>query len=136
MSTAAAALPRVDGRHRNMALAAARRARAVELRTQGWTYQQIADELGYANRGAVYQAVSKALQGRTHEAVDSLRDLETARLDALQHGVWDRAMNGDVEAARAALRIIVARCRLLGLDAASLIREPDRSRTLVASKGK
>ena len=32
MSTAAA-LPRVDGRHRNKALAAARRTRAVELRT-------------------------------------------------------------------------------------------------------
>ena len=32
-------------KHRNLALAAARRARAVELRTTGLTYDQIAKEL-------------------------------------------------------------------------------------------
>ena len=52
-----ATLPPVTGQHRNRALAAARRARAVELATQGMTYQQIADELGYANRGTVYRLV-------------------------------------------------------------------------------
>ena len=43
-----AALPPVRGQHRNRALAAARQARAVQLATEGLTYQQIADELGYA----------------------------------------------------------------------------------------
>ena len=41
-----AALPRVSGRHRNKALAVARRTRAVELRCQGWTYEAIAEEFG------------------------------------------------------------------------------------------
>jgi len=58
------ALPRVEGRHRNRALAAARRARAIQLRAQGWTYEQIANELGYANRGTVCHIVNDALAAR------------------------------------------------------------------------
>ena len=126
-----AALPKVDGPHRNKALAAARGARSVELRMQGWTNQAIADELGYANRGAVYETVSKALASQQVEAVESMRELETARLDALQCGIWDRTMSGEVAAVQAALRIIVARCRLLGLDSISLIEEPTAPRTVV-----
>lgn len=109
------ALPRVEGRHRNRALAAARRARAIELRAQGWTYEQIADELGYANRGTVCHVVNDALKVRTDEAVDKLRSLEVQRLDALQVALWHKAMAGDVIAAQAAIRIIASRCRLLGL---------------------
>lgn len=111
-----AALPRVDGRHRNRALAAARRARAIELRAQGWTYEQIADELGYANRGTVYRMVGRALEAQTVEAVDALRALEVERLNAVQVALWDKAMGGDVHAAKQAIRIIAARCRLLGLE--------------------
>ena len=113
-----AALPRVDGRHRNRALAAARRARAIELRAQGWTYEQIADELGYANRGTVCHIVSDALAAREVEAVEDLRFLERARLDALQVALWDAAMTGDVKAAQGVLAIIMARVRLLGLNGA------------------
>lgn len=49
-----AAIPLVSGRHRNRALATARHARAIQLATGGRTYQEIADELGYANRGTVH----------------------------------------------------------------------------------
>src|SRR5688500_3921734 len=99
-------LPLVEGRHRNRALATARRARAVELRAQGWTYQDIAQELGYANRGTVFRIVGNALASQERLAVDELRSLEVERLDALQVGIWQRAMEGDVDAAMAALRII------------------------------
>lgn len=51
----AAALRRVSGRHHNKALAASRRTGAVELPTQGGTYDAIADELGHANRAASTQ---------------------------------------------------------------------------------
>jgi hypothetical protein len=68
----------------NRALAAARRARAVELRTAGLTYDRIAVELGYANRGTVYHVVSEALKAQTLEAVGELRNLEVERLDRLQ----------------------------------------------------
>lgn len=127
-----AALPRVEGRHRNRALAAARRARAIELRAQGQTYERIAEELGYANRGTVCHIVSDALKARTDEAVDTLRLLEEQRLDALQAALWDKAMAGDVNAAQAAIRIIISRCRLLGLDGDGLLVSAEaRPRTVV-----
>jgi transposase-like protein len=65
---------RVRGRHRNTALAAWRRTRAVELATQGLTYQQIADELGYANRGTVHRIVQQALESRLTEGLEHSSD--------------------------------------------------------------
>ncbi|MDC5696450.1 helix-turn-helix domain-containing protein [Intrasporangium calvum] len=131
MSTAAA-LPRVEGRHRNTALAAARRARAIELRTQGWTYQAIADELGYASKGTVYRLVAQALAREISDAVEELQQLEAARLDALQAAIWEQAMSGDVDAAQAALCIVMSRCRLLGLlDRPKGLNEPWQPRTVV-----
>ncbi|GAA2499172.1 hypothetical protein [Terrabacter carboxydivorans] len=111
-----AALPLVTGRHRNRALATARHARAVQMATEGRTYQEIADELGYANRGTVHHIVHQALARDRKEAVEDHLQWELARLDALQVALWDKAMDGDVEAAREVRAVIMARCRLLGLD--------------------
>jgi hypothetical protein len=116
MTAALADLPMVNGQHRNRALAAARRVRAVELRTAGRTYDQIAAELGFANRGTVYRVVANALETQTVEAVENLRCLEVERLDALQLAVWQKAMDGDVPSAAVAIRVIMERCRLLGLE--------------------
>ena len=132
MTAALAELPRVNGRHRNRALAAARRVRAVELRTAGHTYDQIATELGYANRGTVYRVVANALETQTVESVENLRSLEVERLDLLQVAVWQKAMEGDVQSAIAVMRCIMARCRLLGLEGSDLLQAADpRPRTLV-----
>jgi hypothetical protein len=127
-----AELPPVHGQHRNRALAAARRARAVELRTTGLTYDQIAIEFGYANRGTVYRVVSEALRAQTLEAVGELRSLEVERLDSLQSAMWQKAMDGDVPSAMAVVRCIMSRCRLLGLDGPHMLDvESPRPRTLV-----
>lgn len=116
MSAAVAELPKVHGRHRNKALAAARRVRAVELKTSGYTYAQVADELGYSSRGTAYNIVTKALREQTAEAVADLRDLENARLDALQVALWDAAIDGDVSAVVAVVKIVQARVHLNGLE--------------------
>lgn len=42
-----------------------------------------------------------------------------ARLDSLQSGLWGKAIDGDVEAAMAVLKIIEQRCRLLGSEGPS-----------------
>jgi|ERR1019366_2231240 hypothetical protein len=132
MAIALTELPPVHGQHRNRALAAARRAKAVELRTAGLTYDRIATELGYANRGTVYCVVSQALRAQTLEAVGELRSLEVERLDSLQMAMWQKAMDGDVPSAIAVVRVIMARCRLLGLEDPSVPRVEDpRPRTLV-----
>ena len=107
------------GRHRNRALATYRRTKAVETTAGGRIYEQIADELGYANRGTVHRIVREALEPQQLQSVEMLREVEVRRLDALQVGLWDAAMAGDVEAANACLRIIQARIKVLGLTATS-----------------
>jgi len=122
--TMAAGLPRVSGRHRNRALAKARAVRAVELAAEGNTYGQIAAELGYANRGTVHRIVREALETQQVQSVELLREVEVRRLDALQSGVWDAAMAGDIDAANACLRIIQTRIKVLGLAESALGKPP------------
>ena len=131
MSAAVAELPKVHGRHRNKALAAARRVRAVELKTAGYTYSQVANELGYTSRATAYNIVAKALREQTAEAVADLRDLENARLDALQLTLWDAAIDGDVSAA-VVVKIVQARVHLNGMEVGhNAARLPQTPRTLV-----
>lgn len=127
-----AALPRVSGRHRNRALAAARRTRAVELRCDGGTYEAIAEELGYAHRATVYAIVHKALATREAGEAQYLRELETERLDRLQEALWSAAMAGDVTAISEGRRIVEARVRLLGLIDKAATDQP-ACRTVVCS---
>jgi len=96
----ASTLPRVQGRHRNRALAGRRRVRALQLVSEGRTYQQVADELGYANKGTVHHLVQQELGAQLVESVAELRQTEVARLNALQVVLWDRAMSGDLQAAK------------------------------------
>ncbi len=88
----------------------------MELATQGHTYDQIASEVGYANRGTAYRVVRKALDENVAQAVEEYREVEVARLNALQAAMWDKALAGDVHAVDAVLKIVSARVKLLGLD--------------------
>lgn len=108
-------IPRVQGRHRNKALAKARQARAIQLVVSGRSYQQVADEMGYANRGTVYRLVNRPLAAATKESAEDARAQAFMRLETLLRAVWDRAMTGDIPAGRASLGLIVAECRLMGL---------------------
>jgi hypothetical protein len=133
LMSVAPALPQVNARHRNRALAAARHARAIQLATEGRTYQEIADELGYANLGTVHHIVDQALARDRRDAVEDHQQLEMARLDALQVALWDKALGGDVEAAREVRAIIMARVRLLGLMEQAKRPAAWRPRTVVLS---
>jgi len=46
--------------------------RAVDCRTAGYAYQQVANERGYASRGTAYNVVAKALRLWTAEVVTVL----------------------------------------------------------------
>jgi orotate phosphoribosyltransferase-like protein len=92
--------------------------RAVELKSAGFTYEQVANQLGYTSRGTAFNVVAMALREQTASAVTDLRDLENARLDALQVALWDAAMTGDVGAVTTIVQIVEARVRLNGLERA------------------
>jgi hypothetical protein len=93
-----------------------KRARALELRKAGATFEQIAQQVGYSGRSKAYEAVQKALRDVTIDDAEEVLALELQRLDAMQMGLWGKARVGDVQAVNALLRIMDRRAKYLGLD--------------------
>ena len=98
------------------ALVLEKQARALTLVRSGHSYDEIAVDLGYANRGSAYRLTQNALKATVDRLAEDHLGLELERLDALQYGQWGAAMSGDIKAARLVLEIIHERIRLLGLD--------------------
>jgi hypothetical protein len=94
----------------------ARRTQVVELASAGLGYDQIAGQLGYANRSGAWKAHQRALAAHQAETVEEHLALEVARLDAPQDRLWDKAMTGDVRSVSEIRHIIKQRSRLLGLN--------------------
>jgi hypothetical protein len=100
---------------------ALRRARALELRRFGASYQDIADQLGFSGRGAAYNAVILELQRVAREPAEAVLKLELERLDRMLLGIMAKASDpeerGQYGAIDRALKIMDRRARYLGLDA-------------------
>lgn len=60
-----------------------RDAAAMRLKSEGRTYQQIADELGYFDRGHAWRGVQRAMKAVLREPAEELIAVEAARLDEL-----------------------------------------------------
>lgn len=71
------------GRFIDSPATAERDAQAARLRADGRTYQQIADELGYADRGEAWRGVNRARQSVLKEPAEALIRAEAAQLDEL-----------------------------------------------------
>jgi hypothetical protein len=98
-------------------LEAARKAdRALELRSAGFTLQQIAKECGYKSTGSLHEILVSKLADITKESAEEVFALEVKRLDDLQRGIWDRAVTGDLPAFDRVLRVMERRAALYGLD--------------------
>ena len=92
--------------------------KALELRRAGMPYDEIATALGYAKGSGAWHAVQRAMKRTLREGgADEVRDQELDRLDRLQRAVWPRAIQGDLPAVGAVLRIMERRSKMLGLDA-------------------
>lgn len=98
-----------------------RRVQAIRLRACGRTYEEIARELGYSDRSSARRCVVAALKSDLHEAVEEMRALQGVRLDLVLNAFWDKAMAGDMGAARIVLRVIEQQCNLFGLFAATKV---------------
>ena len=130
----------VDGyrrpvRRADAATSSWRKARAVELALAGLAYDDIAVEVGYANRGTAWRVVQQALHERKIKSVDEYRALELARLDALQSAHWTEALSGqNLKAAELCLRISAQRTKLLGLDSLIPGEQPSTSIVIGGTK--
>ncbi len=94
-----------------------RAAKALELRMEGKSFDQIAEEAGYNSRQAAHDAVKRALDRIEREPADALVKLDLERLDVLWQIQYINAQAGDVQAMAACMKIMERRARLLGLDA-------------------
>ncbi|WP_182349342.1 hypothetical protein [Tomitella gaofuii] len=95
---------------------AQRAKQALQLRLEGHTFRGIAEQLG-VSPATIVADVDKALSDIPKREAEQLRGEEILRLDRLQRGVWQEAINGDIHASQQALRIIDRRAKMLGLDA-------------------
>lgn len=91
-------------------------ARVFELRIQGFTFDQIASEVGYQGASGAWQAYKRVKESHIFESVEEARQLELMRLDEMQFAIWDRALNGELSALSCVLKIMDRRAKLLGLD--------------------
>ena len=103
----------------DMALAQYRAARAVEMRMAGAEYDQIAKELGFANRSGAWKAVQRSLRHQVVENAETYRAQTLLDLDIMFERNWPRAVFGQLSAIDKCLRISDQRSRLLGLYAGS-----------------
>jgi hypothetical protein len=90
---------------------------ALELAQAGVSFDVIAQELGYANRGGAYKVVQAALARVNAGPAAELKAMQHLRLERLHHAVWAKALKGDLAAADRVLRISESLRRLHGLDA-------------------
>ena len=79
------------------------------------TYDEVARELGYADRSGAWRAVNLALKRRQAQGIDQNRREALGILDRVQANNWKGALSGDPRAASIVLRSIEARGRVLGL---------------------
>ncbi len=91
--------------------------KVLELRKAGASHDQIADQLGLANRSVSWKLFSAALHEIIREPAQDVLALELDRLDAMLLGCWTKAKSGDTQAIDRVIRIMDRRTAYLGLDA-------------------
>lgn len=76
------------GRYVRTLTGARKDAAAADLRSKGWTYQRIADELGFTEKGEAHHAVDRCLKATVKDAGEAARTMERERLDRLSEAAW------------------------------------------------
>ncbi len=94
-----------------------RQKKALEMRRDRYTFEQIAAKLGYSDRGGAWHDVQNGMKEIIREPAEMVRDQELAQLDEMYAGLRPGIMIGDTKAITAGLKIQERRSKLLGLDA-------------------
>jgi hypothetical protein len=100
----------------------AKEAKVLELRRAGFTFQRIAEEVGYATPSGAQRALERIMTRNVPQAPEEFRWQELDRLDRMQVALWPRAMKGDDRAIGTIVRLMERRARLVGIDAPQRIQ--------------
>lgn len=96
-----------------------RLAKAIKMKLERHTWDEIAEACGWNSRSAAWQAVNKELDRRIQEPTDRLVQMELEKLDELEAELLPQAMKpGKRQAslASAEVRLMARRAKLRGLD--------------------
>jgi hypothetical protein len=78
-----------NGRFTRTAGSVKRDAEAASLRARGYSFQRIADELGFASKGKAHDAVMRSYADIPGEDVKHAKALDLERIDRLIEQAWD-----------------------------------------------
>jgi|GEM_PF-1499187 len=78
-----------NGRFARTASSVKRDAEAAALRARGYSFQRIADKLGFASKGKAHDAVMRAYADIPSEDVKQAKQLDLERIDRLIEQAWD-----------------------------------------------
>jgi hypothetical protein len=96
-------------------IAREREAKALDLRSLGYSLEKIARELGWTQPSSASKAIQRALDRIPMEAAKRLRDIELHALDLAQRSLADKIVGGHLGAIDRLIRIMDHRAKLLGL---------------------
>jgi hypothetical protein len=65
-----------------------REQQAIALHLAGKKFDEIAEIVGYTNRGTAYETVMRALRRETVADIEEIRNVEIARIDAMLESIW------------------------------------------------
>lgn len=95
--------------------------KALALRSEGLTIAEIGKRLGVVPSRA-HDLVSEAMGSVYSEAVESSRQLDLVRLDALLAVHYGKALKGDHAAFDAVMAVMARRAKLIGYDAPTAVK--------------
>jgi len=87
----------------------------IKLRLQGRTYQQIADELGYADHTGAREAYLRGMARHPAETVEEWRKVEVSRLESSIAILWPKIEAGELNAFPHFMAAIKEEAAILGL---------------------
>lgn len=96
--------------------------KALELRKNGVSYDDICTSLGFKSRAAAFKAVMSCLNRLEKEPAEEVRKLEVSRIERLWMTYYPKAVKGDIKAAELCIKLASRRADLEGLDQPKEIR--------------
>ncbi len=89
---------------------------AISLHNEGLSYEDVADELGFAGRGSAWKAVDHGLRAERDERANDYLQTQVDRYEAILAAWWEKATRGhDAKAALVGLRALERLDKVLGL---------------------
>jgi hypothetical protein len=92
----------------------------LEHKTRGWSFARIEREFKFAHADRIFKRAIRKPENEAYLRAEAIR-VEELRLDALQDGIWDKAVGGDARAVEVCLKVLERRARMFGLDFADMI---------------